>query len=110
MCTYYKYTQDNSQYCVVSTRINVSDLLNNNQDTEVDYVSLTVSAEGHEDEIPHNFSIIPTTKITDLNATFHYKCSTNSTSVRIHMIVFDKCGQQSDLVTQQCNSEIQGTI
>ena len=112
MCTYYKFTQDNSQYyCLISTRINVNDLLNNNKDTEVSYVSLTVSSEGDEGKIPHNFSISPTTKITDLNATFHYKCSTNSTSVRIHMTVFDKCGQQSDLVTQQCmSSETQGTI
>ena len=90
-------------YCLISTQINVNDLLNNNKDTEVSYVSLTVSSEG-EDKISQNFSISPTTKISTLNASFHYKCSTNNSSVRIHMTVFDKCGQQSDLVTQQCMS------
>ena len=70
MCTYYKFTQDNSQYyCLISTRINVNDLLNNNKDTEVSYVSLTVSSEG-EDKISQNFSISPTTKISTLNASF----------------------------------------
>ena len=116
MCTDYKYTQDNnSQYCLVSTRINVNDLLNSYKDTEVKYVSLIASTEGNEGEIHHNFSISPTMKIADLtyDATLHYKCSTNSTSVGIHMslTVFDKCGQQSESVTQQCvRSEIQGII
>ena len=51
MCTYYKYTQDNSQYYLISTQIDVNNVLNNNKNTEVSYVSLTVSSTkgGHDD-------------------------------------------------------------
>ena len=112
-CTYYKYKQNNSQYCLVSTRIDVNDVLNNNKNTEVSYVSLTVSSKcGHDDSeiiLSQNFSISPTTEIGNLNATFSYKCSTNNISVRINMTVFDKCGQRSELETQPCHSISSGT-
>ena len=81
-------------------------MLNNNKDTEVNYVSLTTLGEG---EISHiNFSISPATQIYTLNTTFH--CSSTNIPIGINMslMVIDKCGQQSEMVTQQCmrlNSE-----
>ena len=106
MCT---YQQLNSQYCLFHALVNVTNVLNDNKDTEVSYVSLRALGEG---EISHiNFSISPTTQIYTLNTTFH--CSSNNISIGINMslMFIDKCGQQSETVTQQCmrlTSEPQG--
>ena len=94
-CTYHNYSQGDSQYCLITVHINVTDILTNNQETEVSYVSITVtSSNGNEYEQTHNFSILPTTEVDAFNATFYYKCPTNE-QIIVNFTVFDKCGQQS---------------
>ena len=94
-CTYHKFSQGDSQYCLITVHINVTDILTNNQETEVSYVSITVtSSNGNEYEQTHNFSILPTTKVDAFNATFFHKCPTNERII-VNITVFDKCSQQS---------------
>ena len=106
VCT---YQQLNSQYCLFRALINVTNVLNNNKDTEVSYVSLRALGEG---EISHIiFSISPTTQVCTLNTTFHCSSPNIPFGINMSLTVIDKCGQQSETVTQQCmrlNSEPQG--
>ena len=110
MCVHYKYLQENSQYCLINTTINVTDILINNESTDVSYVSITaiyISSNGRGQ--PHNFTIIPDTNTSTFDATFHYNCVTD-TEIGISIIVFDKCGQQSLSKDRVINCILKGIV
>ena len=100
MCNIHKYSQGNSQYCLITTLINVTDILMNNNATEVSHVSITALSPS-EREQPHNFSISPTTEVDAFNATFHHLCPTDK-KLGVNIIVFDKCNQQSSSEMINC--------
>ena len=95
MCAYRKLLQGNSQYCLVTTLINVTDMLTNNEATEVSYVSITaLNLSSREYGQPYNYSISPNTKIGTLNATFYHSCLADE-QIGVNLRFFDKCSQQS---------------
>ena len=91
----------------MSIIINATDImLNNNEETDVSYVSIAVSNAMDLKQL-HNFSINPIIKIdTQLNATFSYHShSVDLTNISAHIIVVDKCGQESLSEVINCGSK-----
>ena len=82
----------------MSIIVDVADIMrNNNDETDVSYVSIAVSNATDLKKI-HNYSINSITKIDTLNATFsynsHYVDHTNL-KISVYITVVDRCTQES---------------
>ena len=86
MCIYDEHSQ------LLNVVVNVTDIVVNNEETDVSSVSIAVS---NDTDLEHlrSYSISP---IATINDTFSYHTrSVNHTEVSVHITVGDKCGQES---------------
>ena len=89
-CDYHKYSD------LISVVVNVTDImLNNNKETEISYVSITVSNTRDLEQLVYNYSISSITKTDILNATFSFFNYMEDNQIRAYIIAVDKCGHES---------------
>ena len=69
-------------------------MLNNNEETEISYVSIAVSNTKDFEHL-YNYSIRSITKLKSLNTTFSYLNREVDDQITVHIITVDKCYQES---------------
>ena len=103
-CTYDERSQ------LLNVTVNVTDIMVNNEETDVSNVSIAVSS-GTDLELLRSYSISPMAiDVTKINDAFTR--SVNHTEIGIHITVGDKCGQEnlSEMIRCAKVSPAQGNI
>ena len=95
-CTYCKSSQ------CLNVTVNVTDIMVNNEETDISYVSIAVSS-GTNLDLLRSYSISPMAiDVTKINDTFTRLVNLPESS--IHITVGDKCGQENIPEMIRCTS------